>query len=88
MQNLVMIFIFLFIRESFESFYKFLFKLFNLITFRFCFGKLVKISENASTLQSFLLTNNTEEDDMLILHLTSTGCHLAFSCYMSNLPAV
>ena len=36
----------------------------------FPFGKLVKICENASALQSYLLINNTEENTMLIKYLT------------------
>ena len=35
--------------------YEFLFKLFNLIMSSFCFGKLVKIPENVSDLQGYLL---------------------------------
>ena len=46
--------------QDFKSCYKILFKLFNLITASFCFGKLVKISENVSVLQSVLLINGTE----------------------------
>ena len=48
------------ILKDFKSCYKILFKLFNLITASFCFGKLVKISENVSVLQSVLLINGTE----------------------------
>ena len=32
----------------------------------FCFGKLVKIPQNDSALQSYLLKNNTEYDNMLL----------------------
>ena len=34
------------------------------------FGKLVKIPENTSALQSFLLTNDTELDNMFIQYFT------------------
>ena len=43
-----------------QSYYKFLFNLFNLIMFSFCFGKLVKIRDNASALQSFFLIKDIE----------------------------
>ena len=36
-----------------QSYYRFLFKLVNLIMSRFCFCKLVKIPENAPVLRSF-----------------------------------
>ena len=45
---------------SFQSYMKILIKLFNLMMTDFSFGNLVKISENASGLQSVLLINKTE----------------------------
>ena len=38
----------------------FSFELFDLIMPSFCFGKLLKIPENPSAMQSFVLTKNTE----------------------------
>lgn len=37
---------------------KFLFKLFNAIVASFCSGKLVKIPENVTAMQSFIFINN------------------------------
>ena len=44
----------------------FLLKIFNFIMFSFCFGKLIKISENVSALQSYFLLKNIDEDSVLL----------------------
>ena len=67
MRNEMMIFIFAVFDRStlfgkvgpnYQIYYNFLLKLFILVISSFCFGKLIKISENASPLQIFLLINN------------------------------
>ena len=45
---------------NYQNYYKFLFKLLNLIMSSFCFEKSIKIPANASPLPSFLLRSNTE----------------------------
>ena len=45
---------------NYQDFYKFLFKLFNLMMSCFCFEKEIKIPANVSLLPSFLLRSNTE----------------------------
>ena len=72
----------------FQSCYKILFTLFNLIVPSLYFGKLVKIPENASALHSVLLRNNIEYDNMLMQYLIRTGWNLACSCYLGSHSAV
>ena len=54
---------------NYQSSCKFLFSLFDFILSSFCFTELVKIPDNASALQSYLLMNNTKYDNMLIRYL-------------------
>ena len=74
--------------SNFQSCYKILFALFNLIVPSLYFGKLVKIPENASALPSVLLRNNIECDYMSIQYLIPTGWNLACSCYLGSYSAV
>ena len=46
--------------HNYQSYYKFLFNLFGLITSSFCFGKLIKIPENVTTRQSSMLIINIQ----------------------------
>ena len=74
--------------SNFQSCYKILFALFNLIVPSLYFGKLVKIPENASALPSVLLRNNIECNNMSIQYLIRTGWNLACSCYLGSYSAV
>ena len=68
MRNSIMVFIFFlllstntfFWKTNYQSYYKILFKLFNLIMSGFCFSKFVKTLEKALVLQSFLFINKIE----------------------------
>ena len=72
------------IRHNDQSYYKFLFKLFNLMMLSFSFRKLVKILENVSALQSFFLIKNIKLDSTLIQYPNETSLHWTLLCYLSN----